>query len=201
MAEGRDGTAPQGVGGGLLDVFVARAMEAGARVRRASSLASLGEQVVELVRELGAARMVRANTALLEELDLDAALAGAGVAIEVADLRRDEASAEALRAASAAADLGISVADAGIAETGTLVFRHCPGQGRALSLLPPVHVALLRARDLVADLGVFFEDVTREDRALESALTFVTGPSRTADIEMVLTQGVHGPAHLHILTL
>jgi L-lactate dehydrogenase complex protein LldG len=186
---------------GLLDEFVARAVEAGARVRRAVSTASLSEQVVELIRELGASCAVRANTPLLQELDLDAALAGAGVATEVADLRRDDVTAEALRAASAAADLGISVAEAAIAETGTLVFRHRPGQGRALSLLPPVHLAILRSCDLVADLAVFFERLAGEERALESALTFVTGPSRTADIEMVLTQGVHGPAHLHILAL
>jgi L-lactate dehydrogenase complex protein LldG len=138
---------------------------------------------------------------LLDGLDLDSALAHVGVTSEVADLRRVDSSAELLRAASAAADLGISVADAAIAETGTLVFRHRPGQGRALSLLPPVHLALLHERDLVADLAVFFERLACEDRALESALTFVTGPSRTADIEMVITQGVHGPAKLQLLLI
>jgi L-lactate dehydrogenase complex protein LldG len=200
MAEGSDAQRP-GASEGLLGEFVERAEEAGAQVRRVSSPAAVREEVVELVRELGASRVVRANTALLDGLDLDSALARVGVTSEVADLRRDDSSAELLRAASAAADLGISVADAAIAETGTLVFRHRPGQGRALSLLPPVHLALLHERDLVADLAVFFERLACEDRALESALTFVTGPSRTADIEMVITQGVHGPAKLQLLLI
>jgi L-lactate dehydrogenase complex protein LldG len=170
-------------------------------VRRVRSLAELREQITQLVQELGARRVVRANTALLEELDLDSALARAGVTIEVGDLRRKGSSASALRTASEGADLGISEADAAIAETGTLVFRHRPGQGRGISLLPPVHLALLRERDLVADLGVLFAGLSSEGHALESALTFVTGPSRTADIEMVITQGVHGPRELHLLLL
>ncbi len=66
--------------------------------------------------------------------------------------------------------------------------------------MPPVHVAVLDSRDVVLELAALFEKVAARD-ALPSALTFVTGPSRTGDIEQTLTVGVHGPGELHLVLI
>jgi len=95
----------------------------------------------------------------------------------------------------ATADVGVTGCHGAIAETGSLALLSEPGCSRTVSLLPAVHVALVQARDLFFGMGEFFA-VRAGDIARVSNLTFVTGPSRTADIELSLTIGVHGPAHV-----
>ena len=96
------------------------------------------------------------------------------------------------RSVQAAADVGVTGADAGIAETGSLVVLSGDGKPRAASLLPPAHVAIVRRGDLHGSMGEFF--ASRADAIARAACcTFITGPSRTADIELTLTLGVHGP--------
>jgi len=75
-------------------------------------------------------------------------------------------------------------------------------QPRSISLLPPVHVAILRSQQILPGLSELFPLLGREqngNRKLSSAITFITGPSRTADIELKLVVGVHGPQELHVL--
>jgi L-lactate dehydrogenase complex protein LldG len=93
------------------------------------------------------------------------------------------------------ADLGISCADFGIADTGSLLVSAGPGRPRAFSLAPSAHLALLKARQLVPDMGAALETFPIPP----SALTFITGPSRTSDIENDSTIGVHGPASLTVI--
>jgi L-lactate dehydrogenase complex protein LldG len=105
-----------------------------------------------------------------------------------------------LRAAIAAADLGITGADLAIAETGSLVLRSGRGRPRSTSLLPPYHVAVFDRSVLIeslAQLGVFLEAWTAAAPADGAAVQVITGPSRTADIELTLTRGVHGPREVH----
>ncbi|MCX5819082.1 MAG: LUD domain-containing protein [Deltaproteobacteria bacterium] len=90
-------------------------------------------------------------------------------------------------------DLGISVADAALPETGTVLLRTTQGQPDALSLLPRVHLALITPAAFQADLHHVFA-LAKED----SHFVLVTGCSRTADIEKVLTLGVHGPKSYHL---
>lgn len=101
------------------------------------------------------------------------------------------------RDALARVPLVISDATAGIAETGTIVLEVRPPLGRLASVLPPNHAVLLRERDLIADHADYFEAV-RFGRS-GSATIFVTGPSRTADIEKRLVVGVHGPKRFSVL--
>ncbi len=100
------------------------------------------------------------------------------------------------RKAAAAAHLGITEFDCGVAATGTLVQDASAAAQRLASTLPPVHIALLRADAIVSSLG---DALRRFDPARAPYLALVTGPSRTADIERVLTIGVHGPRRLVIL--
>jgi L-lactate dehydrogenase complex protein LldG len=100
------------------------------------------------------------------------------------------------------AGAGITTADAAIADTGTLVVFTSPEQHRLDSLVPPVHIALLRERDLVRGLADLFPALLAEGRfSQHAAITFITGPSRTADIELTLTIGVHGPRKVYVVVL
>jgi L-lactate dehydrogenase complex protein LldG len=170
---------------------------ADATVVRAASIREARDTIASLLRELGAKRVVSGNTELLRELDVR----GDEFTVEVCPLGGSEAERKALRASAAGADVGLTEADYGIAESGTLALLHRPGQGRAISLLPPVHVAVLRTGDLHPDLGALFERLESDERHPASALTFITGPSRTGDIEFVITKGVHGPGALHVVLL
>jgi L-lactate dehydrogenase complex protein LldG len=102
------------------------------------------------------------------------------------------------RERQAAAGLGITGCHAAIAETGSLVVLSGPGTPRAASLLPPVHLCVVRRGDLFATMGEFFRE-RAADIAASSCCTFITGPSRTADIELTLTLGVHGPGKVTVI--
>lgn len=96
------------------------------------------------------------------------------------------------------ASVGITGALAGLADTGSLALVTGSGRSRLASLLPPTHIALLRTSTILATLPAFFAahpTVTQTG----SNLVFVTGPSRTGDIEMTLVFGVHGPKQLQIV--
>ena len=99
-------------------------------------------------------------------------------------------------------DVGISECDAIIAQTGSLLVTSRSAGGRALSVLPPHHVVLARREQLVADLPAAFELVKRKYAAnYPSMISFITGPSRTGDIERILVLGAHGPKKLTVLCL
>lgn len=104
-----------------------------------------------------------------------------------------------------AADIGVSGVDYVLADTGTLVLLTRKGQARTISLLPPVHIAIVRPQQILSGLSDLFPLIRFESLAigidLSSAITFITGPSRTADIELTLVVGVHGPQQLHVLLL
>jgi len=93
---------------------------------------------------------------------------------------------------------GVTGALAGLADTGTLVLTGGPGRPLSASLLPEIHVALLRAVDVLPSLP---EALRRSEVREAPAAVLVTGPSRTADIEMTLTIGVHGPKEVHVFLI
>jgi L-lactate dehydrogenase complex protein LldG len=90
-------------------------------------------------------------------------------------------------------DLGITEADFLLPETGTLVFRSSAEKPRAVSLLPRIHLAIVRPEMLRADMHQVFTEAKDHHY-----LVFITGPSRTADIELTVTLGVHGPKNLYV---
>ena len=91
--------------------------------------------------------------------------------------------------------IGLTGALAGIAESGTLVVPGGKGRPLSASLLPETHIAVLRAEDVYASLAeaLRLEDITRSSNTI-----LISGPSRTADIEMTLTIGVHGPGEIYV---
>ena len=99
-------------------------------------------------------------------------------------------------AAPALPDAATSRALYGLADTGSVVLAASPEEPRARSLLPAVHVSLLRENAILAGLEELFAALRGE---LPSALAIVSGPSRSADIEQRLAVGVHGPGEVHVV--
>jgi L-lactate utilization protein LutC len=102
------------------------------------------------------------------------------------------------REACAATEVGITSADYALADTGSLVIFTESNESRLLSLLPPCHIAVIEASRIVPSLDDVFR-LHPLPGAESSAMIVITGPSRTADIEMRLVRGVHGPGEIHVI--
>jgi L-lactate dehydrogenase complex protein LldG len=97
-------------------------------------------------------------------------------------------------------DAGLTECDALVAQTGSVVVTSRSAGGRALSVLPPHHVVLARREQLLADLPGAFELLAKKYGAnYPSFMSFITGPSRTGDIERILVLGAHGPKKLTMI--
>ena len=124
-------------------------------------------------------------------------LPGLGQSLEASGVTLSGARDETVR-------VGITGVDAALASTGTLVQVSAPGQPRLPSLLPPVHVAVVRVEQIIPDFETWVADWRAEGlegfRALSSVM-LISGPSRTADIAMQTTMGMHGPGKLHVVLL
>lgn len=97
-----------------------------------------------------------------------------------------------------AVSVGVTSADVAIAASGSVVLTHGRGRPRSASLLVEDHIVLLPADRVVHSLSEALQRVGWEDN---SNIAVITGPSRTGDIESILTLGVHGPRHLHIVLI
>ncbi len=89
-------------------------------------------------------------------------------------------------------DVGITDVDAALAETGTLIISSGAKRSRGCFLVPPIHIAIVRDSDILPDMVDYWRHQRPSPRE-SAATTFITGPSKTADIEGILVQGVHGP--------
>lgn len=116
---------------------------------------------------------------------------------------------QAWRESCAAAGVGITSADACLAETGSLVVSSGPGKSRLVSLLPPVHVALLPMARITTDIFTWKDTFLRKDAhsrqfpagPFPANTVLISGPSKTADIEQTMSVGVHGPKKLIVVLL
>jgi L-lactate dehydrogenase complex protein LldG len=96
-------------------------------------------------------------------------------------------------------DAGLCTAQIGIADTGSLALCSEAERHRLVSLVPPASVIVLFERDLVPDFATALQRL--EEGGLPTTLSLITGPSRTADIELTLTVGVHGPGSLDVILI
>ncbi len=158
-----------------------------------AEVTALGGHVVEISAREATPRLL----SFLHERDIErvqawedvpgvdwAAITGAGISVE--------------NEAQASIRVGITGALVGVAETGTLVIPGGAGRPLTASLLPGIHIAVLRTGDIVPNLESAFH---KPQVTAAPATVLVSGPSRTADIEMTLTIGVHGPGELHVFVM
>ncbi len=147
-------------------------------------------------------RVLAWSPELLPLPGLSDALSVIGVEVIVPDFRAGDR-LDVLRQA-AEVDWGITGAEAALASTGTVVVRSGPGFCRLASLVTPRHLALVPVSRLYPNLETWLAELRKEGRARDffadaSNVTFISGPSRTADIEMMLVLGVHGPRQVEVL--
>ena len=176
----------------------------GWRVHRAPDPQGARDYVRDLAATTGATEIIRSDEEIFETVPMDGPLVTAGIEVTVMSARSG-LSSEVLREKAASAGIGVTGVDYAIAETGSVVVIPRKGISRFVSLAPPIHVALVRPQDIVESLEDIF--ILRRlayyqgDRDMGSYMNFITGPSRTADIEQTLVIGVHGPKEAHLVLL
>jgi L-lactate dehydrogenase complex protein LldG len=171
---------------------------------RVPDLAAVPAALGAIARAYGATSLVTWDPAALG-FDAAPTLTRAGLEVVAARAgEEDEAARLRHRERASRAQVGVTGADFVLAETGTLVLLSGSGRPRSTSLLPDVHVAVFgrdRLLETLEQVGVMLEALHVDpDRAMSGAMiNFITGPSRTADIELTLTRGVHGPKEVHAI--
>ena len=200
----------------LVDQLLQQLRAVGGSGTCVASMADAVAAIQQVVRDKKAQRVVRWPAEIFSSLEVDTVLQASGVTVQVTALPTAPPggapsaaamaeTAQSLRADLAKADIGLSGVDYAIAETGTLALMAAPGQMRSVSLVPPVHVAVVRAEQIVptlADcLSLLQASAANLQEHLTSCVSFITGPSRTGDIELTLTVGVHGPGELHLIVI
>jgi L-lactate dehydrogenase complex protein LldG len=111
---------------------------------------------------------------------------GSGIAVEARSARGDDL-------------VGITGAYCAVAETGTLMTLSGPDTPPSVSLLPETHIAIVNAARVLPNMEAAWALLRSERGGLPRAVSFISGPSRTADIEQTVTLGAHGPYRVHIL--
>lgn len=179
------------------DEFTARAKAAACGVTRASGPEEAASQAVDILVQAGVSRAGLAG--LGPELEEPLRQAAALVGLELVDAPDGHPDGVELGEPLAA---GITRAELAVAELGALVQVASAKGGRLLSLLPPLHLALLHVRDLLPTLGDLpgaLTDAGRFPDGPPRGLALIAGPSKTADIEAVMVPQVHGPGRVEIV--
>lgn len=168
---------------GRIDLFVAMAEEVQASVVRISSLAAVPDAIARyLAGENLPAELVLAPDAFLDQIPWDAR--------PLLKIRRGRAEAEDA--------VSVTPCFAAIAETGTLMLISGPQTPTTLNFLPDTHIVVVRGDQIVATYEEGW-DRLRAGGGLPRTVNFITGPSRTGDIEQRIELGAHGPRRLHIV--
>lgn len=207
----------------LLARFIAELSAVGAAVYHAPTAQQVAAHITEICRrplidkatgkaagkQTGAVvgKVALSGAPLLGELRLGELLSAAALQT-VASAAFTAADSDGLIAELAECEAGVTAVDVAIAETGTLALSTDEAHALLVSLVPPRHIAVLRPRQLVATLAaaIRFLDAERMNGdkrggAVCRVATFITGPSRTSDIELKVSIGVHGPVQLHVILL
>jgi L-lactate dehydrogenase complex protein LldG len=174
--------------------FTENFLSVGGHVARLQTMEDAKAYIVNKAEEMSAKYVVRQNEPELAALDLEGSLAESQVSVWNTDAD------QYWRARAAEADFGIVMADHAVAYTGSVTVLSSPEKGRSVSLLPTVLIIIIPLERLKTRLGevlVTFDEAGREK--LPAGIHFISGPSRSSDIENDLTIGVHGPGIVYAL--
>ncbi len=145
---------------------------------------------------------------LIDALGLPDALADQKIIVHDTALTDTETPADGrrrIREQIVAAYIGVTAADYCVADSATLVMKTRPGQARAASLVPVIHVAVIYLDQVLASLTELYvrlkADPDFEKTGITNCLTFISGPSKTADIEVVMVHGAHGPREVYLFVI
>jgi L-lactate dehydrogenase complex protein LldG len=179
----------------------------------AGATAAVSRLVAEKKPEWGDAKSVAVwRHPLIESLNLAETLGRLNIPLHVttpiapaAAREVDQAERERQRSAIIASYIGVTSADFCLADTATLVMRNRPGQPRSVALVPSIHIAVITADQIVADMKELFALLRWDERfhpeGLSNYMSFISGPSKTADIEATMVHGAHGPREVHLLVI
>lgn len=145
---------------------------------------------------------------LITRLDLSNALAPQDIVVHETTLTDTETGAEGrlrIREEIISSFIGITTADYCVADSATLVMKNRPDQARAASLVPSIHIAIVQLEQIIANLKELYallkDDPQYSQQGITNCLTFISGPSKTADIEAVMVHGAHGPRELFLFVI
>jgi L-lactate dehydrogenase complex protein LldG len=189
-----------------LPKFEAELGKVGGSPHRAASFEALEDTIRKVLESTQASSVVLTRNPILTQLKLEERLPAWGISVASWPKTGDAKTVEvetSYREACFSAAAGISGVDFVLAETGSLVLTS-QGEGSQLATLaPPLHIALYRASQLVGSLDDVLQKLLPRfgpaSPASGRSVVFVTGPSRTADIEQILVRGVHGPRDVHAI--
>lgn len=173
----------------LAVAFTAALRKAKGEVHRAESLEAAMVVLSGILEEIEAKTAVYNNQEPLSDLALPDRWPG------ITWYKAGEET-DSFRTFCATAHVGITGVEAALAETGTAVVGSGPGRSRLTPLLPPVHVALIGTSQITTD--IFTWTASRQGKP-QAAVTLVSGPSKTADIEQTMAIGVHGPKRFIVI--
>lgn len=191
----------------LLDLFIEQAKPINMSVIPLKTASMAGLAIKELIQntkpEWGDEKSVITwNHPLINELNLDEILSEDEVTLYNTRTSEepDQEEREKIRSLLLKSYIGITSADFCVAESATLVLRTRPDQPRAVSLVPSIHVAVIKMDQLMKNLTeLYFRlkwDPKEKEIGLTNCMTFISGPSKTGDIELQMVHGAHGPRQL-----
>lgn len=187
----------------VIDKFEIELQKVSGCTYRAGSAAELDDILLRLLRECQAKAAVLTRNPILAAAKLPEKLAAWGVEAMTWPESGEEQGSKSFREKAFNAEVGISGVEFVLAESGTLVLTSRSEGTQLGSLAPPVHIALYRCNQALASLDEVLERLAMPlDPAAPQpgrSIVFITGPSRTADIEQVLIRGVHGPKEVHAI--
>jgi L-lactate dehydrogenase complex protein LldG len=178
------------------ELFMDNWRKAGGQAERFKDKESLKSFIVETAAEMSVRHVIRNNQEEINELNLAASLPDVEVTVW------GEHDSEALKVKAAGADLGIVEADYAVSVTGSVVVQSNEHKGRSVSLLPTALIILIPIDKIKTRMGEVMEELNHiQSDKMPAGIHFISGPSRSADIENDLTIGVHGPGVVYALII
>lgn len=180
----------ESVGTEFFEEFAMRAQNVAAKVFRVKTAVEAQSVIVDIIKNSQAKKVVATNE-VLSSSGLRNTLTSMNVELYT--------SQSDIRTHADTSDVGIAGVEFGIAETGSVCEDGFAIEQRLITTLPPISIVIMHSGNVVPTIAAAFETISKVFN--RGYLSFITGPSRTSDIERVLTIGVHGPSQLVIIAI